>query len=60
MKEHAPLLARARAAGLGLTVHAGETGNPEELPYVVRHIRPERIAHGLVAGKYVKHLKEIA
>lgn len=60
MEEHAPLLKRARKAGLGLTVHAGETGNLKELNYVVRKIRPERIGHGLVAVKDKKLLKEIA
>src|SRR3989338_4990657 len=33
MKAHAPLFARARKAGLGITVHAGETGNLAELKY---------------------------
>ena len=60
MKDHAPLLVRARKAGLGLTVHAGETGNLEELRYVVRHIHPERIGHGLAAVRDRKLLKEIA
>ena len=59
MKAHAPLFARARKAGLGITVHAGETGNLEELRYVVRTIRPERIGHGLVAAKDKKLMKEI-
>lgn len=60
MKEHTPLLLRARKAGLGLTVHAGETGDIEELRYVVRTIRPERIGHGLVAAKDKKLMAEIA
>ena len=60
MRAHAPLLLRARKAGLGITVHAGETGNLEELRYVVRTIRPERIGHGLCAAKDPKLLKEIA
>ncbi len=60
MEAHAPLLARARKAGLGLTVHAGETGNLEELKYVVQKIRPERIGHGLAAVRDKKLLKEIA
>ena len=59
MKAHAPLFARARKAGLGITVHAGETGNLEELRYVVRTIRPERIGHGLVAAKDKRLLKDI-
>ncbi|MBI2623813.1 MAG: adenosine deaminase [Candidatus Liptonbacteria bacterium] len=60
MAAHAPLFARAREAGLGLTVHAGETGNLEELQYVVRTVRPQRIGHGLAAARDKKLLKEIA
>jgi adenosine deaminase len=60
MAAHAPLFARARKAGLGLTIHAGETGNLKELQYVVRKIRPERIGHGLAAARDKKLLKEIA
>ncbi|MDO8594329.1 MAG: adenosine deaminase [bacterium] len=60
MQEHAPLIERARKAGLGITIHAGETGNMEELEYVVRHIKPHRIGHGLIAAKNPKLLKEIA
>lgn len=60
MKAHAPLFARARAAGLGLTIHAGETGDLEELRYVVRHIRPERIGHGLAAVRDKKLMRDIA
>ncbi|KKW11582.1 MAG: Adenosine deaminase [Parcubacteria group bacterium GW2011_GWA2_49_9] len=59
MEDHAPLLSRARKAGLGLTVHAGETGNVEELRYVVRHIRPERIGHGLAAVRDTKLMKDM-
>ncbi|MSU55940.1 MAG: adenosine deaminase [Candidatus Taylorbacteria bacterium] len=59
MEAHAPLLKHARKAGLGLTVHAGETGNLEELRYVVRTIRPERIGHGLAAVKDQKLMKDI-
>jgi len=59
MQEHASLLARARKAGLGLTVHAGETGNLEELRYVVRHICPERIGHGLAAATDKKLMRDI-
>jgi len=60
MKEHAPLIERARRAGLGITIHAGETGNMEELEYVVRTIRPHRIGHGLIAAKNKKLMKDIA
>lgn len=59
MKAHAPLFAKARKAGLGLTIHAGETGDLDELRYVVRHIRPERIGHGLAAVRDKELLKDI-
>ncbi|MDO8620233.1 MAG: adenosine deaminase [bacterium] len=59
MKDHTPLFARARKAGLGLTIHSGETGNLEELRYVVRHIKPERIGHGLAAASDSKLMKEM-
>jgi adenosine deaminase len=60
MRAHAPLFAKARKAGLGVTVHAGETGNLKELRYVVRDIRPDRIGHGLAAATDRQLLKEIA
>ena len=60
MKAHAPLFAKARKEGLGLTIHAGETGDLEELRYVVRHIKPDRIGHGLAAVRDKKLMQEIA
>ena len=60
MKAHAPLILRAKKAGLGITIHAGETGNMKELEYVVRRLRPHRIGHGLIAANDKKLLEEIA
>lgn len=48
MKQHAPLFKKARDAGLGITVHTGEEGTLEEMRYVVREIKPERIGHGFL------------
>jgi len=59
MKDHAPLFAKARKAGLGVTIHTGETWNLEEMRYVVRTIKPDRIGHGLAASKDVKLMKDI-
>lgn len=58
MRQIAPLFRRAREAGLGVTVHAGETGDLEELRYVVREIRPDRIGHGLTLARDLKLAKE--
>jgi len=57
---YAPLFARARNAGLKLTVHAGEAGSVEELEYVVRHIQPERIGHGIKCAVRDDLVREIA
>lgn len=60
MESVAPLFERAKKAGLGTTVHCGETGNLREMKYVVREIRPHRIGHGIAAARDPKLMKEIA
>ncbi len=44
-----PLLSRARAAGLRLMPHAGQTGGPEVIREAVEVLGAERIAHGVSA-----------
>jgi adenosine deaminase len=46
----APLVAVARDAGLGVTVHVGEEGYPEEIADVVDSLAPDRIGHGILAA----------
>jgi adenosine deaminase len=41
------LFDRARADGLGLIVHAGEAGGPENVREAIELIGPERIGHGV-------------
>jgi adenosine deaminase len=36
-----------RRAGLGLTVHAGETGGPDEVREALEALEPDRIGHGV-------------
>lgn len=60
MAKHAPLFRRAKQAGLGVTVHCGETGKLEELRYVVREVAPNRIGHGIAAAQDAKLMREIA
>jgi adenosine deaminase len=53
-RELAPLVQRARAAGLGVTIHVGEEGGANgiaEIGEVVEHLRPERIGHGILAAQ---------
>ena len=46
------LFARARAAGLGTTVHTGETSHTAArgVLAVIEHLRPSRIGHGVAAA----------
>lgn len=45
------LFHRAKDAGLGVTIHCGETGNLQEMKYVVREIKPHRIGHGIASAR---------
>jgi adenosine deaminase len=60
MKEIASLFQKARDAGLGVTVHCGETGNLDEMRYVVRSISPDRIGHGIAAARDRKLMDKLA
>ncbi len=49
MKKHTPLFRKARQVGLGVTIHTGEEqGSLEEMRYVVKEIKPNRIGHGIM------------
>ena len=45
--DYAGLFAEVRRAGLGVTVHAGETGGPDEVREAVQALQPTRIGHGV-------------
>lgn len=47
MRAYKKLFEKARTEGLGITIHTGEAGSLEEMRYVVRQIRPDRIGHGI-------------
>lgn len=44
-----PLVAKARRAGLGITIHSGETPDVKEMWQVVSELQPDRIGHGIAA-----------
>ena len=48
--DYAGLFAQIRRAGLGVTVHAGETGGPDEVREAVEALQPTRIGHGVKAA----------
>src|SRR5215475_11603184 len=50
-RDLAPLVQAAREAGLGVTVHVGEEGYPEEIGEVVEALAPDRIGHGILAAQ---------
>ncbi|HEX3220150.1 MAG TPA: amidohydrolase family protein [Candidatus Limnocylindria bacterium] len=45
--DYRELFAQVRRAGLGATVHAGETGGAEEVRQAVEALEPSRIGHGV-------------
>lgn len=49
--EHAELMRRAREAGLGVTVHAGESGSVEAMREAITALQPTRIGHGIKAAR---------
>jgi adenosine deaminase len=56
----APAYDRAREAGLRLTAHAGEAAGPESVWDAVRHLRPERIGHGVRAAEDPRLMSHLA
>ncbi len=48
--DYAGLFGQVRRAGLGVTVHAGETGGPEEVRQAIEALEPTRIGHGVKAA----------
>jgi len=52
VEKYAAMFSRARAAGLGTTVHTGETANTagEGVIAVVERLKPDRIGHGIRAA----------
>ena len=45
--DYRDVFAELRRAGLGVTVHAGETGGPDEVREAVEALEPARIGHGI-------------
>jgi adenosine deaminase len=59
MQAYKPIFDKVRKAGLGITIHTGEAGSLEELAFVVREIKPDRIGHGILCVKDKSIMRDI-
>jgi adenosine deaminase len=59
-KDYAPLYKKARKAGLGVTIHAGEDEGWRSVEEVVDFLEPDRIGHGIHAAENAALCKKIA
>jgi adenosine deaminase len=50
-RDYAAIFKRAKKAGLGVTVHAGEDDDWRSVDEVVRYLEPDRIGHGIHAAQ---------
>src|ERR671935_580810 len=59
-KDYAPLFKKARKAGLGVTIHAGEDEGWHSVEEVVEFLEPDRIGHGIHAAENASLCKRLA
>ena len=59
-RDYAPLYKKARKAGLGVTIHAGEDEGWQSVDEVVDFLEPDRIGHGIHAAENVALCKKLA
>ncbi len=60
IKDYKEIFARAKNAGLGLTVHSGEVHNANDMWEALEYLSPQRIGHGIKAAYDKKLMKELA
>ena len=54
------LVSEAKAAGLGVTIHTGETPDVQEMWQVVLELKPDRIGHGIACVQDKKLMRYLA
>ncbi len=54
------LVESARAAGLGVTIHTGETPDVAEMWDVINLLKPDRVGHGIAAVRDPKLMRHLA
>ena len=56
----APSFRRAREAGLGVTIHAGEAAGPPSVAAALDHLHPDRIGHGVRSAEDPRLMDRLA
>jgi adenosine deaminase len=59
-RDYARTIAACRRAGLGITIHCGEEGDPAEMWEVLEYLEPKRIGHGILAAGDEALMAELA
>jgi adenosine deaminase len=61
VERYRDLFAHARAAGLGTTIHTGETSHtgPEGVLAVIEKLKPARIGHGIAAAQSEEAMRKL-
>src|SRR5438309_159247 len=59
-RDYSALFKKARKAGLGITVHAGEDEDWESVDEVLQHLEPDRIGHGIHAARNAALCRRLA
>ena len=59
-RDYADIFRKAKRAGLGTTVHAGEDDDWTSVDEVVRYLEPDRIGHGIHAAEEAALCKRLA
>ena len=59
-RDYSALFKKARKAGLGITVHAGEDEDWESVDEVLQYLEPDRIGHGIHAARNAALCRRLA
>jgi len=59
-RDYAPLFKRAKKAGLGVTIHAGEDEGWQSVDEVIEYLEPDRIGHGIHGAESAMVCKKLA
>ncbi|MBV8085335.1 MAG: adenosine deaminase [Chloroflexi bacterium] len=58
-RDYAEVIEECRCAGLGITIHCGEEGDPSEMWEVLEYLKPRRVGHGILAAEDEKLMAEL-